>query len=91
MLEYGNKTPTEIQAFNVDFSLELGNDIIQSVTVTAPDAGIVIDSDSFSGALVSFVVSGGDIGGRYAVKVAVTTAGSQVMESHGIIEVVKHG
>ena len=78
-MPYQTKDPADIDDVGFDWTDWLAGDSINASVwaVTGPDAALVIDSDSFSGAITKALLSGGTHLAKYAVSNTVTKTGGR--------------
>lgn len=80
------KDPAAVKDYSVDWTPWLGADTIDEYTVTVQN-GLVKESDSRNGGVVTIWLSGGTPGKIYKVTVHVETAGERIDERTFEIEV----
>jgi hypothetical protein len=68
------KADVGVMDFSIDYYLWLGTDTLATSTWIA-EAGITIDSNSFTNTMATVILSGGTIGSRYKAYNTITTTG----------------
>lgn len=82
------KDPDEVLDYQFDWSdvLEDGETIIAS-NVFVAEGSVVIDSQSLAGGLVTFWLSGGEIGERVVITNRITTNGGRTYDYSGRLRI----
>lgn len=74
------KAPDGVRTYTINFIRELQTDTISTITVVPDDATTLqVDSSSFSGADVTFTLSGGTDGDKTFITVTLNTSSGQTL------------